>query len=714
MFLRPVEPRQTKSQAIEKQQSRTMDAKMVNKSRRQRRLFCPHLVMIALIAVGGLVAGVHLVRLDHKSYQTAVHTAAHDTGTVLAERLRREVADLELVAQGLVSSISVSPDLSDGEFDLIARRLVRDNRMIKNIALAPDLRVNQVFSDAVSQKVKGLDYREVPAQLAGINMSRRRNATVFTGPVQLVQGGSAFIMRSPVYVPEPEADRQRFWGVVSIVVSQDELFSRAGLMRDNLRIAVRRLTTAGQPGRVLYGDADVFDSRPITHTVSLQSNNWQIGLLPVNGWPTVSPQRINIIAITLAFSLILIASVMISHRLMREREKARDLLTHAVESMEDGFALFDPEDRLVMCNRRYQRRCGIPRNLMRPGTPFETLLRTAIAKGRFVDAIGREEEWIEQRLAAFRGEAEMPQQRLLSDRWVRLSETRTPEGFTVSMRIDVTELENARIAAEEANRSKTNFLNNVSHELRTPLTVVLGYTPFLAQPERLPHIRKLRDSMAAEGVSDTVNAALDEALTGIASHAGKIQRSSQHLLKMVNEILDWAKIEHGELDIAAKPTDAAALVREIAEEFRPQAEAKGLEFDCQCACGTVVMDPVRLRQVLYNLVGNALKFTTQGHIRLSAECRGTTATFTVEDSGCGIEASHKDIIFERFRQIDGSCTRQHGGTGLGLAIAKHIVELHGGTIGIESVHGEGSRFTVVIPDAALPMAEGCQSVHTAA
>ncbi|MDB5451648.1 MAG: integral rane sensor hybrid histidine kinase [Caulobacteraceae bacterium] len=240
-------------------------------------------------------------------------------------------------------------------------------------------------------------------------------------------------------------------------------------------------------------------------------------------------------------------------------------------------------------------------------------------------------------------------------------------------------LDAARTAHTEAAQAaavKSEFLANMSHELRTPLTSVVGFTHLAAeQPDLSPLSRAYID---------------------------RVSEASRALLCVVNDILDFSKLEAGQVSFHAEPIDVSALGRTTLEMFTPQAAAKdiALHLEDSTPDGLVISaDPDRLRQVLLNLVGNAVKFTEAGHVtlRLAYADAAQRLTLEVADTGPGISADRLDMLFKRFSQVDGSLNRDHGGTGLGLAICKGVVEAMGGQIGVASSTGQGSRFFLDIP-----------------
>ena len=379
---------------------------------------------------------------------------------------------------------------------------------------------------------------------------------------------------------------------------------------------------------------------------------------------------------------------------LREIAEARQRLIDAIESISEGFALFDAEDRLVLSNTRYRDLLHPDQpDLIQPGVSFEDIIRQAMELGHIKPDSGDVDQAIEQRLLRHRDPGEPFTQRRAGGRWVRISERQTEDKGTVAVYSDIselkrreTELADARDEAMEATKAKSQFLANMSHELRTPLNAIIGYSEMLHEEA---------DDLGQEDFLPDLE---------------KIQEAGKHLLGLINDILDLSKIEAGKMSLLIEEFDVSDLINQVASVVQPlmAKNRNRLEIDADADLGTMRSDQTKLRQNLFNLLSNAAKFTKDGTISLSAKALQRDAkpwlTFEVRDTGIGMSEEQLGKLFQAFAQAEASTSRDYGGTGLGLAITRHFCHMLGGSIDVESKPGEGSAFSMTLP-AILEEAE---------
>ena len=370
----------------------------------------------------------------------------------------------------------------------------------------------------------------------------------------------------------------------------------------------------------------------------------------------------------------------------------------AIENLGSGFVLCDPDTRLIVWNTRLMELLPGLDDELKPGARFGDVLRTAIDRGILVNTDMKSEEWIADRRLGRRSGVTDSTVETSAGRWMRMTRQSTANGNTVAIFIDITELKHreieldrlvvaletardaankARADAEAANQAKSTFLATMSHEIRTPMNGVLGMLEVLEhgvlQDRQRTQVRLAR-------------------------------QSAMSLLHIIDDVLDFSKIEAGRLELESVDLDVLALVEGVAETMTESTRRKGLalygEVD-PLLPETIVGDPTRLRQILFNLVGNAIKFTEQGSVSIVAESIARDGRahmrLAVADTGIGMTKEQRERLFKPFEQADVTTTRRFGGTGLGLSIVARLVDLMGGEITAQSAPGHGSVFTVEIP-----------------
>lgn len=360
----------------------------------------------------------------------------------------------------------------------------------------------------------------------------------------------------------------------------------------------------------------------------------------------------------------------------------RQQVVEAVRSMAEGFALYDADDRLILCNDRYRAVMDGPCAV---GDTFEEILDVATAKGRFSFKNMTPESGRAGLLAQHQGSIQ-PLDLMLSDgTWIRILERRTSDGGVVSIITDITdskrveaEIRNAQQAADAANRAKSEFLANISHELRTPLNAIIGFGEIL----RAETFGRLGNPRYVDYSQDILD-------------------SGRLLLQMINDILDLSRIESGQFSLNEEELDLAMVARGVMRILQTRAERSAIQvnLDMPADLPPLFADARAMKQILLNLIGNAIKFSlAKGEVTITARRNlDWTLVVTTADNGIGIPPDKLQNVLLPFSQADQRLARRYEGTGLGLPLTNRLVQMHNGTLTLESEPNVGTKAIILFP-----------------
>lgn len=825
---------------------------MIRAKRKHTRFI--HGFSYALVLSAAIILGVVSWKNDKYAFEKAELETVRDEALEIKAKLQSVIGEYELMTRSLSVALELRPDMSQAEFTEASQHIRGQDPDVINVASVQDYVIRLVHPYDQNAGIIGRDLRDIPAQARWIERAVATQRLTVHGPVDLLQGGQGLIFRSPVNSTKTsEADRAPLSDFASIVVRTEKFFAAARFSEHSgvFEVAIRVLNEDSSGEKVVYGDSETFSRLPVVETVTVGGASWEVAVIPRHGWNASYNLPVHwfvIIAIASGFTFLSVA------RLQRENARAEQAetaaktamasLETAIEALPEGFLLFDAESRLTLFNKKCLELYEATAPAIRIGATLEEIVRYGLDHGEYVDAIGREDEWLkEQQSRLHDGETKVDYQ-VRNGTWIQSYNVRTGGGGRVGLRVDITRLRQQQIMLEEANAelrealrqrdqaeqrffdiarvskdwfweqdsdlrftylssgferlvnidtsrllgktrwevitqgqygtpdadlewlknqqearlpfdnfvypmqvddgstkwirtsgapvfdedgnfcgyrgvgsditvlyealndakaastAKSEFLSVISHELRTPLTVLLGYTAFLKRPGLLPAFKRLKSMSTDHGTIELQDGDLEAGLEEISAFAEKMESSGQHLLGLINELLDLSKIESGEITIHPEDFSLDTLIQPVAEQFSELAARKGLELIIDTGDSRVFADKKRLGQVLINLIGNAIKFTDCGSVRIESRSVENEICMSVTDTGPGIPPEKQETIFDRFKQLENAETRKTGGTGLGLTITRHLVELQRGRIEVVSQDGGGSTFIVYLPSAA--------------
>ena len=775
--------------------------------------------IVAMLAAALATSALALVeRLEWARHDQNARLETLNRLSTLRARLEGEMNGSLLLTRGLAAVIAANLDISQPQFEAIAREILGQKRHIRNVTLVRGTTITYVYPVEGNAVALGRDLRTLPGQWPAVARMFETRQPVLAGPVPLLQGGIGIIGRMPIFASGtglPGSGPP--WGLVAIPIQLDSLLDAAGFTDPDLDldVAIRGRDGLGAEGEVFHGDAMVLNRDPVLLDVMLPGGRWQLAALPHGGWDAHRPVTITLLR-GLGGALVVLLSIFswLWMRRLGERAEAQRRLALS-ESRMSGIlsaapfplAVLDRRDgRVLYANQRAGRLLGVPvdgllGNRLPPGTvsprerrrmmrwlaergyvddvevrlrgaagrpfwamvsmmPFEqdgpavlvacndisarkaaenalqdqlALHQTVIdtipnpifyrdTQGRylgcnraFVEMAGLpRDRIIGNTLSAIGGDQELASEAHHSDsllisgaRRLDVYETtvRHPSGWSIRALVhkaafrnsegrvvgvvgcatDISdriafeeELTRARDLAEAANRAKSEFLAVISHEIRTPMNGILGMAHLL------------------------LNSSLDPVQH---DYAATIHSSGEALLTILNDILEFSRLESGRTRVEEEDFALRDALNGVVALMIPRARDQDITLTLDVAADVpdrLAGDAARLRQVLLNLVGNAVKFTERGGVAISVFLLGRKdgrhlLRFDVRDTGIGIPAEARPHLFTSFNQADSSISRRFGGTGLGLAISKRLVELMGGEIGVDSEPGRGSRFWFTLP-----------------
>lgn len=680
-----------------------------------------HLSRRLIVMTTALLVMLHLCNIMVVAYFYSLSAdrereAREATATLLAEHTSRAFAAVDLSLDVIADTLMANPDLPPARIQSLLNNRIKRLPQIRTLFIADENGTTTYSTSSFPARPIALGDRPYFSEL---KKSPTLDSYIGARMISRGDGSTTFTISRPL-----RDNAGQFHGIVAALAAPfffSSFYGAGELVHDEAAVLFR------SDGKVLAGtglnnattplDAridDVLATRTGIASTTRDVPSYALKILVAGPSPWRSPAFLTFL-ITDGFGIAAMTAIAfwltgILRREAKARDKAETRLSDAFENAPAGFALFDAADRLVLCNNVFRSHYPAPlREELVPGAPYERLLRAAAEASHNADIndAATLDRYIEERLAAHQASNDELVRQHQDGAWVLIRERHTSDGGTVVFETDISAMKQqeealrhseqaervAREQAENASRAKSSFLATMSHELRTPLNAVIGFSEIIETQLFGSNPERYRD------------------------YGGLIRRSGHHLLAIINDILDIAKLQSGKTELHIEPTSIAGIIDETLRLVQNQAEAANLLLDHEIE-GDLPMvraDATRLRQVLLNLLSNAIKFTPGGgRISITAHGIDGGVRIDVSDTGIGIAATDIPRALEPFGQVSNAMTRTHEGTGLGLPLSKSLIELHGAHFGIASALGSGTTVSIIFPVELTVADDGAASASAGA
>ncbi len=649
--------------------------------------------------------------------------------SVLRARIEGALNSRLYLTQSVAAYIATHPDIRQKEFEQLARELVSQDPVINTISLSKNSIISHLYPLRGHESALGLDLMAHPKRREIVEKTIKNRKGFVAGPVELIEGGTALISYTPIFsaVPHGNLKAGAYWGLTDITIMMDRLFKEAGLYYESptLSIAIRGIDGMGDKGDVFWGEAAVFQSKPVRLNITLPNGSWEMAAIPKGGWVSASPFYLVLwtggLVLTLSGSLLAFVLVRMPLRLKELVEQATESLSEnekkyreLVENANSIILKMDTNGNITFINEFAEDFFGYKEHEILGRNVLGTIVPAA-------DSYNNDHSLMIQDICSVPWKYATNENENMKKSGERVWVAWTNKGIyenkiltgVLCIGNDITmfkkaeqELQKYRYELEdmvkerteelaEANEKlrkisayKSEFLAGMSHDIRTPMNAILGMADLLWEteldPEQLQYVQVFRSA-------------------------------GENLLTLINDILDLSKVEAGQLALEAIDFDLNEVLEKLCGIMAITAQAKDIKLAYHIMSEVpkyLIGDPHRIHQILVNLIGNAIKFTEKGEVVVEVKMHdsrymiqniGDIASyivhpescillFSVRDTGIGIPQEKIDTVFNGFTQVDSSTTRKYGGTGLGLTISKRLTEMMGGAIRVESKLGEGSTF----------------------
>jgi len=578
--------------------------------------------------------------------------------------------------KGIAAYTSINPDITNDEFYGLAAELIQDDTVISTMSISKDCIIDAIFPIEGHESAIGLNLLAHPFRKTIVEKTIETHNTFIAGPVELVEGGIAFISYTPIFTRVEKAQSD-FWGVTDIVIWKNKLFNELNFREqdDNYKYALRGVDGTGIDGKCFFGDDDIFNHDPVMVDILLPTGSWKLASIPINGWSDFIDDT-ELLTVFLYISAVIISLLiwLLSRAIIKIRAHEREL-NALFGSMQDIIIEFNKNGEYVKIAPTNDALLVKPRQELL-GKKLHEVFNKEKAD-YFIDAItecletkglvvldypliiNNEKLWFQARLSY-----------LSDDSVMYVAHDNTKKKLFEEQLVETGE------KLKELNATKDKLFSIIAHDLRGPFNTTLGLAEILTEDF---------DTLSEKEKKDYIRE-ISEAL------------HSQY--KLLENLLDWSRMQTERMAVKRETINLFEFTNKVIDILTPSAAQKDIEIINNVEKdGIVLADENMLRSIIYNLIANSIKFThSKGKIVVSSKIINGVKQITVSDTGVGIENSDLEKLFRLDTQHSTHGTIGERGTGLGLPLIKEMIEKHNGTIWAESEPGKGSDFSFTLPD----------------
>ncbi|WP_167615175.1 ATP-binding protein [Maribellus sediminis] len=640
----------------------------------------PTLISIVIFVI--LAAGISgFTKYKLGLWEKDIRAGLFDVVSGKKSKLEKALYSRIFYTRGVAAYVSLNPEISQDEFAELAKEYIKNDTVISTMSLSKDCIITDIYPVEGHEEAIGLNLLEHPERKKIVEKTIETHLTFIAGPVELVEGGIAFISYTPVF-DKTMTGKERFWGVTDIVIKRDELLNEAGLnkLENGFEYALRGVNGDGYEGDVFWGDPAIFDQNPVEISVDLPIGKWILAAAPSSGWRKYADQD-------KAMFMVLLFSAIIISILIWLFVNALSKISRNEKELKAIFASLDSLIIELDSNGKYLKIAAINEDDLI--LPKEELI------GKFIHDVfdPSKTEYIMQAIknCLKSKELQVVEYSIVlngEEKWFSARISYKSYDSIIFNAYDITEakerekqLQESELQLKELNASKDKFFSIIAHDLRSPLAGQKGVIDILlAEQDELDEKTK-RDLLKS------------------------VQTSSNQLYVLLENLLKWALSQSGALNSVPTKLDLYSTYDAVIQRYETSARLKDIQLEDKLTEGIVVMADEQLTDtVLRNLVSNAIKFTQQGgkvrvHSEVVQQNGKSFCKVSVSDTGIGISPEVLEKLFKTGNSKSSNGTANEMGSGLGLLLCKEFVGIQGGEIWAESTVGKGSVFSFTLPMA---------------